>query len=90
MLGLLTLKHRTYFIIVATSTIGGYLIVRAVSLIVGGFPSEYSIGEMIANKQMRNIPASFYIYIGVMLLLNAIGFYYQRLYLLVYLENSLK
>lgn len=78
MLGLLTLKHRTYFIIVATITIGGYMIVRSVSLIVGGFPSEYSIGEMIANKQITNIPKSFYIYLGVMLLLDVIGFYYQR------------
>lgn len=41
-----TLSHQSKFIIVATSFSGAYLMVRSISLIVGGFPSEYAIADM--------------------------------------------
>jgi hypothetical protein len=51
--------------------------VRGVSLLIGGFPCEFELFDLIEAKQITSIPLSFFIYLILILLLAALGGIYQ-------------
>ena len=75
--GYITVQYKDYAIICTSSVIGSYLIVRGASLIIGGFPSEFEIIELVESKMITSIPLSFYIYILLMQIIAGIGAIYQ-------------
>jgi hypothetical protein len=41
LLGSLTLEHKEYVIIYSSAVTGSYLMMRGISLVIGGFPCEF-------------------------------------------------
>ena len=68
-------------IILGTSCLGGYLIMRSISLIFGNYLDENAIIDLIKNQEydqlleMRNNWV--YLYLGIWLVLTLIGTIYQ-------------
>jgi len=46
-LGLLTFKHSDEVIVMSTSVVGSYMVVRPFSWMFGGFPNEFTLYLMI-------------------------------------------
>lgn len=63
--------------IVSTSLIGSYIIVRTISLVFGGFPNELNFNTNISTNTLTTLPWTFYIYFGVFIVLFIIGIYFQ-------------
>jgi hypothetical protein len=74
------IKVEKTVVIISTSFIGAYGIVRGVSLYVGGFPSETDLHEEISTGviDFNNFSKKFYIYLGAILVATIIGVVYQK------------
>merc|ERR1712110_1025057 len=71
--GVIAHKLRDTVLIVVTAFVGSYLAVRAVSLIVGGFPPESAIAEYIKYGAWDDLTQDFWMYCAAMLVLGIIG-----------------
>lgn len=67
-------------IIISTSFIGSYMIIRACSWFIGGYPNEMTLYEQLKNREFAGY-WKFYIYLIVMLALTALGLITQCLLL---------
>jgi hypothetical protein len=47
--GLLTFKYSQEVIVMSTSMVGSYMVVRPISWIFGGFPNEFTLYHMIES-----------------------------------------
>ena len=74
-------------VIVMTSIIGGYLIARGVSLLVGGFPPEYEVVELVESRNVDRVELGFFLYLVGIVLLSFLGICYQMRYSLFHSEN---
>jgi len=74
---LLTILLSKFFVIIATSIIGAYAVIRGASLYFGGFPEESYIIDCISNGEKEELKhlfkAPFYIYIASFIVLSVIG-----------------
>lgn len=64
-------------IIVATSLVGSYMVVRACSWYIRGYPNEWTLAQDIKQNGWKSY-WKFYIYMIVMLLLAAVGIVVQH------------
>lgn len=47
--GLLTFKYSEEVIVMSTSLVGSYMVIRPISWIFGGFPNEFTLYLMVEN-----------------------------------------
>jgi len=75
----LALKVETGVICAITSFVGGYCLVRGVSLYAGGFPPETQLHEMIKSGAVTwsDFDKKFYVYIAAIIAASILGFVYQ-------------
>lgn len=75
----LALKIETAVICGITSFVGGYCLVRGVSLYAGGFPAETQLHEEISSGAVdwQSFDKRFYIYLGAIAVATGLGFYKQ-------------
>lgn len=59
--------------IMATSFLGSYLIIRSLSLYIGGYPNELMLDRQIKYKELANVGWQFYVYFVFLLLIWAAG-----------------
>ena len=76
----LAVKIEKTVIILMTAFIGSYVLVRGVSMYVGGFPSETELRAELADGVIDwdNYDKKFYIYLGAILLSTILGTMYQK------------
>ena len=76
----IAIKIEKMVIIVTTSFMGAYALVRGVSLYAGGFPSEISLHEEIQSGvvDFTTFDKKFYIYMGAIVVLTVLGIFFQR------------
>jgi hypothetical protein len=48
-LGLLTFKYADIVVILSTCITGSYMVVRPISWIIGGFPNEFVLEELVES-----------------------------------------
>ena len=60
-------------IIVATSFVGAYLVMRGIGLMAGGFPNEYVLINMVKAGLISRIDPIFYFYLGGIIVMTAVG-----------------
>ena len=75
--GIVLLKSQKVMVIAVTAILGAYLVVRGVSLIVGGFPPEFEVVELIESRNVETITLGFLIYLAAIALLALLGAHYQ-------------
>lgn len=75
-----SIKVEKTVIIIITSFIGAYAIIRGVSFYAGGFPSEMELRAELADGVIdwNNYDKKFFIYLGAILVTTIIGTVYQR------------
>jgi hypothetical protein len=75
----LAFKIETAVICAITSFVGGYCLVRGVSLYVGGFPNETQLHQEIKSGAVdwEAFDKKFYIYLGAIVVATILGFYFQ-------------
>lgn len=74
--GLLGLKVEVLITIIATSVIGGYAAVRGMSFIIGGFPDESKIFDLVSEKewdQLKEMITNWALFYFVVWILIAVG-----------------
>jgi len=76
-LGVLSFIWFDYIVIVCTSILGGYLLIRGISLVAGGYPNEFTVYERIKANDLSGVPGTFYAYLAGMVILIAIGIFIQ-------------
>jgi len=78
-LGVVTYFLQETVIILITSLIGSYAIIRGISLYAGGFPSEMELHNDIQAGTIKwdDFPKIFYAYLGGIVLLTAASAFYQ-------------
>lgn len=76
----LAIKVEKTVVIMITSFMGSYLLVRGVSLYAGGFPNETALRAEIADGVIDwdNYEKKFYIYLGAIVVCTIISTLYQR------------
>ena len=60
-------------VIVATSFVGAYLMMRGIGLMAGGFPNEYLLLSQIKSRTMKKIDPVFYWYLAGLLIMTILG-----------------
>lgn len=67
-------------ILLVTSFIGSYFMIRGLSLYTGGFPAETLLHEMIRDKtySWKTFPKVYYAYMVCIIVLTAFTFWFQR------------
>ena len=65
--------YKTTITILSTSITGSYMTVRGISFILGGFPSEMLIYDLIKRQEFEKIPWSLDIYLSLILFMAVIG-----------------
>lgn len=75
----LAIKVETGVICGITSFVGGYSLIRGVSLYAGGFPPETQLHEMIKSGAVTwaDFDKKFYIYLAAIVVVSIMGFVYQ-------------
>lgn len=73
--GLLAILMTRVIIILATSVVGSYCIVRGAGYFIGGFPDEFAISKTI--NENGSLPTSVYIYLGCWAGLTILGILIQ-------------
>lgn len=75
--GLLSIVLFNPIVIFSTSFLGGYLLMRGLSLVAGGYPNELTVYERIRDGDLDSVPATFYIYMVGVIIICAGGMYVQ-------------
>jgi hypothetical protein len=75
---ILTRKYFDMLVMISTSVLGSYSLVRGISMFAGGFPNELVLMDKLANGMKPELDNSFYIYIAVMVTVFILGFLKQR------------
>jgi len=74
----LTFLLKDFILIVVTASLGSYICVRGVSLIIGGYPSEMEMFQAYSNGIPLDFEMTFYIYLAGMALLFLLGYCFQN------------
>jgi hypothetical protein len=64
-------------VIFSTSIIGGYMLMRGLSLVAGGYPNEFTVYERIRDGEIDNVPGTFYAYMAGVLICALLGMFLQ-------------
>ena len=72
-IGILALKFLKTILIIGTSFIGAFMVVRGVSFYIGGYPNEFELYNEIQVGNIDNVPYTFYIYAAFIVILAVIG-----------------
>jgi len=64
-------------VIIATSISGAYSVIRGISLMAGGYPSELEIIERIKDNQFSSMPGTFYAYMAGFFVLSIVFMVWQ-------------
>ena len=59
--------------IISTSFLGSYLVIRSLSLYIGGYPNELTLDKQIQYKELANVGWQFYVYFIFIIVLTVIG-----------------
>ena len=73
----LAYEFKDVVVIAATSFVGAYVTVRAVSLVLGGFVNEFELNTWLQTGVMADLPWTMYLYLLVILGLFAMGTFLQ-------------
>ncbi|KAL4504290.1 hypothetical protein ABPG72_021128 [Tetrahymena utriculariae] len=77
--GCLCIYIKSYILILASSLVGAYMIVRGISLYPGGFPNELTVSQQLKNGDW-SFPWYYYLYLAAIIILKVCGgiFQYRR------------
>ena len=75
--GLLSFVFFNFIVIFSTSFLGGYLLMRGLSLVAGGYPNEFTVYERIRDGDLDSVPGTFYAYMVGVVIFAAAGMYLQ-------------
>lgn len=64
-------------VIFGSSIVGSYLFFRGISVFLGGYPNEFIIYQDYSNNKISEMPMSFMIYTGVIILFSIIAMVFQ-------------
>lgn len=64
-------------VIVSTSFVGAYFIVRPFGWVAGHYPNEFSVAKQIRMGELLNIPNEFYLYFTLILIIALVGMKFQ-------------
>jgi len=76
--GLLSLKFLKFVMVVGTSFIGAFLVIRGIASFLGGYPNEFQLFNEIQAGQVDNVPWEVYIYIASMFVISLLGMLFQH------------
>ena len=74
--GYLAYRYYAYVLIMSSSILGSYFLIRGISLIFGGYPNETDLFRTMkygTHSHYVKIPWTFYLYLAAMLLLSIFG-----------------
>ena len=66
-----------HIVIVGTSFLGAYLVIKCLSIYIGSYPNELSVPKMIAYQQIPYVDWPFYVYFIGLLILTTMGMILQ-------------
>ncbi|KRX01942.1 hypothetical protein PPERSA_07587 [Pseudocohnilembus persalinus] len=66
-----------HIVIISTSLVGAYAIIRPVGWVADGFPNEFTVVDQIRHGVLTEIPTEFYLFLALIILLAGIGMKYQ-------------
>jgi len=76
---------KAYMVVLATSLVGAYAIVRGISVFAGGYPDESYVMMLINHGEFQQFGRVFgskiYLYIGLIFVFTAIGFGIQSFFI---------
>lgn len=70
---LLAYEFKDVVVIAATSFVGAYMTVRAISLVLGGFINEFELNTWLQTGALASMPWSMYLYLGLIVVLFCMG-----------------
>ena len=76
--GLIALWLEDHAIIIATALLGSYLLVRGSSLVIGGYPNEFTVYQEIKDGNTSSFSWEFIVYLIVMALLAVLSIIWQE------------
>jgi hypothetical protein len=76
--GFMAYKYHEKLLMYVTSIIGSYMVVRAFSHWIGGFPSEVQIYASFASDEELDVTYAFWIYCVVFAILSFVSYKYQN------------
>jgi len=76
-LGVLSFLWFDYIVIITTSILGSYMLIRGLSFLAGGYPNEFTVYEQIKAGDIDAVPGTFYAYLAGMIILFIAGLYIQ-------------
>lgn len=81
-------EFKKFILILATSFIGSHQTIRALGMVIGGYPNEFDLAERIRSGHTIKIGWEFYVYAFLIVLLFIAGFYVQTMILKKSLEKE--
>ena len=75
---ILAWKFDKTVIVYATGAVGGYALVRGISIFAGGFPNEIELYTQIMSGQMPDMSNAFYGYLAGIVVISIVGIFTQR------------
>ena len=77
-IAIISLKFLKLVLVLGTSFIGSFLIVRGVSFYLGGYPNEFELFNEIQVGDIDNVPWTAYLYVAAMVVLSVLGILFQH------------
>ena len=75
---LISLKLFKLILVIGTSFIGSYMVIRGAAVYIGGYPNEFQLINEIQAGDIDNIPWSAYLYIAGIIVLAVLGVLFQQ------------
>jgi hypothetical protein len=74
----MTLKFYMLVIVIGTSVIGAFMLMRGISFYAGGYPNEFTIHNEIISGGYKHVPYTVYIYALCMIVLSIMSFLWKQ------------
>jgi len=68
-----TLKFYNLVMIIGTSIIGAFLLIRGIGVFAGGYPNEFQLHNEIISGNMKNMPWTVYVYVAAVFVTTALS-----------------
>jgi hypothetical protein len=77
LVGGLGLLLETFILVLTTAVGGSWLAFKCIGVAIGNYPDEFTIARSIKYGKFDGIPAAFYVYLSLTLVIALAGIYYQ-------------
>lgn len=76
-MGVMSCFYYRYCVIICTSFIGSYCLIRPLGWILGDFPNELEIAQEIKYGTLTSVPALYYLYFALIIIIGLVGLKFQ-------------